>query len=236
MKCWRLDLRRHLSSYVHGEMAADAVKRLEAHLLDCGECRTRLSRIQSGHRLAGQLPRFEARRDDWPAIEAAIEGQRLGALKPAITAPPDADREAWLKPAFAVVVAALAIAVVLLVTSGRHTSEERRNLMTEAIDLAEFHPVRIDGFENASKPHLVAEGYVSEVRVNDEDGDLSFKLVENLESPGPFIICEIIDPIKLRPPSVGSRVRVYGVSRYDGQVDHNWYELHPVLNIQLVRD
>jgi hypothetical protein len=81
----------------------------------------------------------------------------------------------------------------------------------------------------------MAEGYVSEVRINDEDGDLSFKLVEDLKSPGPFIVCEIIDPIKLTPPKVGSRVRVYGVSRYDGQDNHNWYEVHPVLNIEEVR-
>ena len=76
---------------------------------------------------------------------------------------------------------------------------------------------------------------VSKEGFNDEDGDLSFKLVDELGRPGPFIICEIIDPIKLAPPSVGSRVRVYGVSRYDGQMDHNWYEVHPVLNIEVVR-
>ncbi|MEK6406526.1 MAG: hypothetical protein AABN34_06145 [Acidobacteriota bacterium] len=35
--------------------------------------------------------------------------------------------------------------------------------------------------------------------------------------------------------AVGSRVRVYGVSRYDSQDNHNWYEVHPVLNIELVR-
>jgi hypothetical protein len=80
----------------------------------------------------------------------------------------------------------------------------------------------------------MAEGYVSEVSVNDEDGDLSFKLVDDLGQPGPFIVCEIIDPIKLAAPAVGSRVRVYGVSRYDGQADHNWYEVHPVLNIEVV--
>ncbi len=95
--------------------------------------------------------------------------------------------------------------------------------------------VNIADIEQNRKPHVMTEGYVSEVHVNDEDGDLSFKLVDELGQPGPFIICEIIDPIKLAPPSVGSRVRVYGVSRYDGQADHNWYEVHPVLNIEVVR-
>jgi len=81
----------------------------------------------------------------------------------------------------------------------------------------------------------MTEGYVSEVRLSDEDGDLTFKLVDELGRPGPFIICEIIDPIKLAAPSVGSRVRVYGVSRYDGQAGRNWYEVHPVLNSEVLR-
>ena len=88
--------------------------------------------------------------------------------------------------------------------------------------------------ERTTKPHVMAEGYVSEVRIDDEDGDLRFKLVDSLQQSGPFIICEIIDPIKLAPPTVGCRVRVYGVSRYDSQADHMWYEVHPVLNIEVV--
>jgi hypothetical protein len=104
------------------------------------------------------------------------------------------------------------------------------------IDRDEFHEVNIADIETNTEPHVVAEGYVAEVRVNDEDGDLSFKLVESLHQAEPFIVCEIIDPIKLMPPPVGSRVRVYGVSRYDGKTDHNWYEVHPVLSIEMVKN
>jgi hypothetical protein len=123
----------------------------------------------------------------------------------------------------------------MFVAAGRRATEERAGFVAAALDLGEFQTVNISDIEQNNKPHVVAEGYVSEVRKNDEDGDLSFKLVDDLGRPGPFIICEIIDPIKLEPPSVGSRVRVYGVSRYDGQADHNWYEVHPVLNIEVVR-
>ena len=104
------------------------------------------------------------------------------------------------------------------------------------IDRAEFHEVNINEIEHNTEPHVVAEGYVAEVRINDEDGDLSFKLVESLHQAEPFIVCEIIDPIKLVPPPVGSRVRVYGVSRYDGKTDHRWYEVHPVLSIEMVKN
>ncbi len=233
MKCWRIDLRRTFSLYLNGELDAGAVKRVEDHLIDCGSCRTRLARIRNGHRLAQEMPRFTPQRDPWTAIEAAIEA------RPAPNARGGAGwRGLVFKPGFALaVIGVAALIAALLVASGRRSSGEgpAGQLIADALDLSEFHTVSIADIERNQKPHVMAEGYVSEVRVNDEDGDLSFKLVDDLSGSGPFIICEIIDPIKLAPPPVGSRVRVYGVSRYDGQADHNWYEVHPVLNIEVVR-
>jgi hypothetical protein len=63
-----------------------------------------------------------------------------------------------------------------------------------------------------------------------------FKLVEDVSQPQPFIICEIISPINLAPPTVGSRVKVYGVSRYDADEGRQWHEVHPVLNIETVKN
>lgn len=233
MRCLRIDLRRSFSLYVTGELEAGAVKRVEDHLLDCGSCRTRVARLRNGHRLAQEMPRFTPPRDPWSAIEAAIEAR---------PAPNDRRGVSWrglvLKPGFALGVIGVAalIAAVLVASDRRSTREEPAGqLIADALDLSEFQTVSIAGIEQNQKPHVMAEGFVSEVRVDDEDGDLRFKLVDELGRPGPFIVCEIIDPIKLKAPSVGSRVRVYGVSRYDGQANHNWYEVHPVLNIEVVR-
>lgn len=234
MKCWRIDLRRSFSRYLNGELESSAVKRVEDHLLDCGSCRTRLARLRNGHRFAQEMPRFTPPHDPWIAIEAAIGSRPETNYRRVVSW-----QELVLKRGFALAVigvAALIAAAVLVASDRRAPSQERaRPLIAEALDLSEFHTVSIADIEQNQKPHVMAEGYVSEVRVNDEDGDLSFKLVDELGRPGPFIICEIIDPIKLKAPSVGSRVRVYGVSRYDGQADHNWYEVHPVLNIEVVR-
>jgi len=236
MKCWRIDLRRSFSLYVTGELEASAVKRVEDHLLDCGSCRTRLARLRNGHRFAQEMPRFAPQRDPWTTIEASIDAQQP------ITIPNAWAAKSWrnlvLKPGFALaVIGVAALIAAVIVASGRRSLEEERagSLIADVLDFSEFHTVNIADIGQNRKPHVMAEGYVSEVHVNDEDGDLSFKLVDDLGRPGPFIICEIIDPIKLAPPSVGSRVRVYGVSRYDGQSDHNWYEVHPVLNIEVVR-
>jgi len=236
MQCWRFDLRRTFSSYLNGELDHNKTKRVEDHLLDCGTCRTKLARMRNGHRLAQELPRFTPERDPWNAIEAAVSGTAAANVHNDSRIP--SLRSLVLKPGLALaVLGVVALLAAVFVASHRGTVRQEQAgsiLIADALDLSEFHTVAIADIERNRKPHVMAEGYVSEIRVNDEDGDLSFRLVEDLKSPGPFIVCEIIDPIKLAPPKVGSRVRVYGVSRYDGQDNHQWYEVHPVLNIEEV--
>lgn len=235
MRCLRVNLQRKFSLYLTGELLPSEIKRIEDHLLDCASCRDRFAQLRTGHRLAQQMPRFTPQRDPWDSIEASLEVERVPEQKPRVVTQ---WRGFMFKPGFALaVIGVAALIAAVVIASGRRAPEQERagSLMAEALDLKEFHTVNIADIERNNQPHVVAEGFVSEIRVNDEDGDLSFKLVDDLGQPGPFIVCEIIDPIHLAPPSVGSRVRVYGVSRYDGQVDHNWYEVHPVLNIEVVR-
>lgn len=239
MRCWHVNRRRNFSLYLNGEISPSEVKRIEDHLLDCVPCRARFAQLRSGHRLAQQIPRFIPERDPWSSIEASLDAEmnteRARVLEPRAIA---GWRGLAIKPGFALAVMGIAalIAAVLVVSVRRPSEQEHAgSLMADALDLSEFRTVNIADMERNRQPHVVAEGFVSEIRLNDEDGDLSFKLVDDLGHAGPFIVCEIIDPIHLTPPSVGSRVRVYGVSRYDGQVDHNWYEVHPVLNIEVVR-
>jgi Putative zinc-finger len=235
MKCWRIDLRRDFSRYLDKELAPQAVKRVEDHLLDCGECRTRMARMQTGHRLARQMPRLIPERDPWLAIEAAISREQDSPSQSPLKPPRlKLDLRRLVTPKFAGVVSIMAFLVLSAFVFMKPSLST--NWTEHSIDRGEFHEVNIGDIEHNTEPHVVAEGYVTEVRINDEDGDLSFKLVESLHQAGPFIVCEIIDPIKLMPPPVGSRVRVYGVSRYDGKMDHGWYEVHPVLGIEVVKN
>ena len=236
MRCWRLKLQRDFSLYLTGELAPPKVKRIEDHLLDCGSCRTRLARIRNGHRFAQAAPRFRPQRDPWAAIEAAIDKEENRAQT---RLEPEA-RQGMLRPSFVIVTCAVVILFlgILVASNRRASSEKQREIasLSDALDLREFHAVSIADMERTTQPHVVAEGFVSQVLIDDEDGDLRFKLVESLQQSEPFIICEIIEPIKLAPPAIGSRVRVYGVHRYDSKENHNWYEVHPVLNIEVVRD
>lgn len=234
MRCLRIDFRRNFSRYLDGELSPRETKRLEDHLLDCGSCRARLTRLRTGHRFAMQLPSEIPQRDVWPSIEAAIAFEQSESLIKR-----DRDwRRALAHPGFAV--GALTVALVLLallaIANRRSSSDQQvTGLIANTFELRDFHRVSIAGIEHNTEPHIVAEGYVSEVRIDNEDGDLTFKIVDDIRQAQPFIVCEIINPKKLAPPPVGSRVRVYGVSRYDNQENHNWYEVHPVLNIEVVR-
>lgn len=237
MRCWRVDLRHDFSRYLNGELGPRQIERLERHLLDCGSCREHLSRMRSGHRFAQNAPGVAPERDVWLAVESAIEAEQSGPAAERL--PPSGGRwsDVIRKPGFAVAAVVIASLVVgLLIFLSRQTSTERDDarLIANAFELRDFHPVTIAGIEHNTEPHVVAEGYVSEVRIDHEDGDLLFKLVDDISQAGPFIVCEIINPKKFAPPLVGSRVRVYGVSRYDAKSDHQWYEVHPVLSIEVV--
>jgi hypothetical protein len=226
-----------MSRYLHGELRPGSVRRLEDHLLDCGECRAVLVRIRTGDSFMQRAPRLSPQSDPWPAIEAAIGSLNkrppVPARDPSVAVA--AGRVQFVRLALAGTLVALSIAVAAIgVLYGRLSTNGTRPPVSVALDVDEFHPVSISEMNTSTKPHVVAEGYVTDLK-NEEDGDLVFKLVDNPDANGPFIICEIIDPIRLEPPPVGSRVRVYGVSRYDNQENHHWYEVHPVLNIEVVR-
>ena len=227
MRCWRIDIQRNLVRYVHGELSLQAVERLEDHLLDCGACRTQIERLRRADHFARLMPGVAPEDDPWPQIEKAIDDPTAPRMTTRV-------RGVNIRPTLAYVSIVLSVALGgLLVLASQHLNRES---ISVAIDLEEFHPVKISDIERTSVPHVMAEGFVSEVRANDEDGDLCFRLVDDLRQSGPFVVCEIIDSIKIEPPIVGSRVRVYGVSRFDNKEDHRWYEVHPVLNIEVVKD
>ena len=235
MRCLRFDLWRNFPRYLDKELGASKVGQIEDHLLDCNACRARLARLRDGQRFALQLKRRKPLGDHWDMLAAALDNSSTLAVaaKRRFTKWRRFRLSPW------VAVGALGVVVIvlsaLLVTQHKEPKAIIATQISGAVDLEEFHPVSISDIENNTRPHIVAEGYVSEVNLSDEeDGDLKFKLVEDIERPSPFIVCEIISPIKLAAPVVGSRVRVYGVSRYDAEAGREWYEVHPVLNIEAV--
>jgi len=241
MRCWRFKMKRKFVPYLEGSLSPGGAKRLEKHMLDCESCRAMLARLRAGHAFAQQLPHL--------GLEAARRGPEFEAMMHDLgeMATP---RRAWIRVwenwlyasatprvvqgLLALVLALLALVVV---SNRRILFGERQSIaaLSNALDLSGFHSLSILDLSTNTRPHIATEGYVRDVRVDEEEGTLHFKLVEIPHGSGPFVVCEIMNPTGMSLPREGSRVRVYGVARYDGQPGREWHEVNPVLNIAVLK-
>lgn len=219
MKCLRIDVSGKLLPYLHGVLSESDAKKIEKHLSRCSSCKAKANRLLDGDSFARMIPSVNSKENGWSRLEAAISRERF---------PTSRVPRAFMR--------ACAVITVLSVTAffgwrvGRLSAKTPFNFESD-----EYRAVAIHEMPSNTEPHVVTEGYISEIRFDHEDGDLLFKLVENLQPSSPFVICEIIPPSNLNTPTVGNRVRVYGVSRYDAKEDHQWYEVHPVVAIEPVK-
>ena len=124
MICWRIDIQRNFSRYLHGELDRKAADGIENHVLDCLSCRAALARLRDGHRFAQQMPRRKPERDVWAAITAAIESDDAPAKSPAH--PRVTLGDAWRKFSYAQRLAA-ALAVVVLLAAGLLLVSDRQD-------------------------------------------------------------------------------------------------------------
>lgn len=225
MYCWRLDLSRNIVAYIHGDVSENQRKRIESHLETCEDCRDQLTGIVKTIELTKQLPPLKTPQNTWNAIESAITGENRVPARLSY----------WVKGLAGA--AAAIFAVFVMFALGKGEPDLRKQETEIAFDPAAFHAISLSQFSESVEPHVATEGYVERMHVNEEDenGDLKFRLVDNLDHPNHFVVCEIIAPFKMQAPPPGSRIRVYGVSRYDGKAQHQWFEVHPVLNIEPIQ-
>jgi hypothetical protein len=242
MICLRYRLRRLFVPYLDGELAADSAKRVEDHLRACGRCRAEFARLRAGHRLAARLGRTNAAGDAHPPVfEAPETGTGLGRL-PRFRRAVDrwADRLAPLASTAVIqgtMAVALVLAVVFAVTGRRMTIGERAALLAKSntLNIGDYHALRIPELPANTRPYIATEGYVRDVYLDPEERTLHFKLVEAAKGSEPFVVCEILSPAGMALPQEGSRVRVYGVARYDAQPGRKWYEVNPVLDFAVLK-
>lgn len=235
MSCWRFDLRKRMLPYLEARLSESETARFERHLLDCESCRALLVRLRAGHQMAQRLASLEIEVAETPDLESEIV--RLQAASNGGTG--GLCWRGWLdRLATPRMVTALSAVVLLqlglLVVSNRGVLlGERSRTSTAAgeIDLAEFRQLTIPELKSNTQPHVATDGYVEDVHTDEEEGTVAFKLVQNPQNGSSFVVCEIMSPIQMKPPAEGSRVRVYGVERYDAQQDRKWFEVNPVLSI-----
>jgi len=241
MNCLRFGLRKKFVPYLEGELAPGEAKRLEKHLLECGQCRALFGRLRAGHRSAQQLhhlrPEDASSAPEFEAMMADI-GDKVPVRHKWIRAWED-----WFYALTTPRVVQVLMALVLVLAAALLVSNRRSPLgdrtggpdKSTALKFSEFHPLRIPELQANTRPHIAIEGYVRDIHIDREEGTLHFTLAEIPQGLGPFVICEIMSPSGMTLPRDGNRVRVYGVARYDDQPGRKWYEVNPVLNIAVLK-
>jgi len=236
MSCWRFDLRKRMLLYLEGRLPEPKTARLERHLLDCESCRALVVSLRAGHQMARRLASLELESAEAPDFEPEIAGLEAAASEGGT---PGLVWQGWLDrlatPRIITVLSAVVLLQLgLLVVSNRGVllgERSRTSIAAGAIDLAGFRHMTISELKSNTQPHVATDGYVEHVHTDEEEGTVAFRLVESSQNKSSFVVCEIMSPIQMAPPAEGSRVRVYGVERYDAQQDRNWYEVNPVLSI-----
>lgn len=221
MSCFRIDVRRRLALYVDGGVSADQSRSVERHLLDCVSCRAAVVRLRETRSLLRAMSPREAP----PLDVATLRAQRdLKAEKP--------QRRTNLVSWFAHLAGDIAIATVLFGVFAflyTHTAAARARF-----DWSSFRAVSLREIARTHDPHVITEGIVLETLGEPgEQGIRRFKLVDPADRRT-FIVCEVLDGGGMRVPSPGAHVRVYGVTRFDTREEHQWFEIHPVLRMEVL--
>jgi hypothetical protein len=242
MRCWRFDLRRKFVPYLEGALRPRETEGVERHLRACAKCRAVFVRLRAGDQSARELRRFGREEAHRPP-----EFETMKAEVREVVAKRDRWARAWedrfyelTTPRTVQILAGLVLVLgLLLVVSNRRVLFGGRNGKAAkpfALDVSDFHPLRIPEIQSNTRARITTEGYVRDVRLDEEEGTLQFKLAEIPQGAGPFVVCEIMSPIGIARPREGSLVRVYGVARYDGQPGREWHEVNPVLDIAVLKN
>lgn len=96
-----------------------------------------------------------------------------------------------------------------------------------------YHQVTVASLAGGKvrQTHVEVEGFVTYVRT-EPDGDLHIRLCDSPKVQGMnrehCIVAECIPALPCPAPSVGQKVAVHGISRWDRENGHNWAEVHPI--------
>lgn len=104
-----------------------------------------------------------------------------------------------------------------------------------------WHVVAIADMPKNKHTHVEVTGYVTRVRL-EQDGDLHVRICDSPKVKGMdrkhCVVGELIEsnPVKLPgfPYNTGDLIQMRGISRFDYEGNHNWWEVHPVVEMRKV--
>ncbi len=85
--------------------------------------------------------------------------------------------------------------------------------------------------------HVELRGFLTYRKI-EADGDLHLRLCDRAWLVGMnrerCVVAECIPSLPCDAPPIGSELLVRGISRYDAEAGHGWWEVHPVESLEVV--
>ena len=215
-RCPMTDRISLLKQYLHGNPSPSIKSKIEMHLKACGTCSEVLEGLKRGESYARMIPKLSPSPEVWKRIGKILDATHQSGIRTMLSS-------RWILGTAVLVTVAIAVAI---------WGTGFRNRASSFSQERTYREVALSSIAENMEPHIVTEGVVSEIAIDQKDGDYRIKLTENLRQAGPFIMCEVLGPSKIELPEVGKRIRVYGVSRFDAKPGHQWHEVHPVFGIE----
>ena len=117
----------------------------------------------------------------------------------------------------------------------RKKDGQSSNRMYAALTIGELVGEDPNRWTEKMRTHVAVSGFVTGAR-KEENGDIEIRICDNPKVVGMdrahCIMAKCIPKLPCEVPRIGRPLTVRGISRYDAEIGHHWWEIHPVEQLE----
>ncbi len=118
----------------------------------------------------------------------------------------------------------------------RKKDGQSSNRVYEALTISELAGEDPNRWSEKMRTHLAVGGFVTQAS-KEKNGDIDIRICDNPKLVGMdrahCIVAKCIPKLPCEVPRIGSPITVRGISRYDAEIGHHWWEIHPVEQVEM---
>lgn len=119
--------------------------------------------------------------------------------------------------------------------NARKNQGQSSNRAYAALTISELVGEDPNRWTEKMRTHVAVSGFVTDAR-KEENGDMDIRICDNPKVEGMdrahCFMAKCIPKLPCDVPRIGRPVTVRGISRYDAEIGHHWWEVHPVEQVE----
>jgi hypothetical protein len=119
-------------------------------------------------------------------------------------------------------------------SAGKHKRQSPNRVYAQ-LTISELVAEDPNRWTEKMRTHAAVSGFVTQVR-KEENGDTNTRICDNPKVEGMdrahCFVAKCIPRLPCEVPRIGKPTTVSGITRYDAEVGHHWWEIHPVERVE----